>query len=646
MPDADTLTAWHAAHLDAHARAHRVAAGVWYTPPVVVQAMFDRVEAHGARVLDPCTGTGVFLAEAARRGARQLIGWDVEPAALLIARLRVPTAELHVCDALAAPRSVPVDLIITNPPWARDKGRGGWVRAGWQGARPLIDDFKAPGAGVHLKNLHNLYVYFWRVALWMAFEAQTGPAAVCLVTPSSYLRGPGFAGMRAWLRRHDTLRVIELGGADRGVSAGANLFGVRTAACIGLVQRGGSGVHDHAGWPVVAWQPLATDPAAPLVPYRVPSTLPALAEVLPHIRSGVKIGRTWPLAIAPDTLRQRWAALDAAGFKDSPTGRQWRRPGPALPGQPKRPALVDAKGPVPPLARYAWRSFDTRWLLADGRLIDRAGPDLWAVHRPDQIYLTTQRTSRLGAGPAATLTAHLPDLHHYAGRGGKDVIPRWTTDGENLAPGVRESLQALWNVDLRPGTCFAYVAAVLGQPGYVTRVYRPDAPDLHVPLTADRALFEAGVRWGERLIAAYTLPIMAQVPTQVLAPPTPGRVRHVGQVLHIGDGRIAPVPAAVWGFKIGTRAVLRRWIQDRLGAGRRSSPLDDIRAPWGPETTADLLTTIARITAVQACFAPLDAWLAAVLAGPLLHTPITVPCPAAADPQPSLNLGATDGSKA
>jgi hypothetical protein len=404
-----------------------------------------------------------------------------------------------------------------------------------------------------------------------------------------------------------------------------------------VVRRGGQRVHVHTRWPEIDWQPLPPEPTAPLVPHGPASTLPLLAQLCPEIRSGIKIGRTWPLAFEPRILQARWVALDAANFKDSPTGRRWQHTAPALPGQPRRPALADDKGPLPPIRPYAWRSFDRRWLLADGRLLDRAGPSLWAAHGPGQVYLTTQRTSRLGAGPAATLTADLPDLHHYAGRGGKDVIPRWTSRGENIAPAVRESLQAAWGKAIRPGACFAYIAAVLGHPGYVRQVYRPEDADLHVPITADPALFEVGVQWGNRLIAAYTLPVHSQV--QVLAPPTPGSVRYADGTLHIGAGRLAPVPPAVWRFKIGTRAVLRRWIQDRLGAGRRSSKLDDIRAAWSAETTAALVQTIARIEAVMACFAPLDAWLAEVLAGPVL------PCPASSDPPPSPNLEAPHGSK-
>lgn len=619
--DADALTGAHADHLARRARGHRARAGVWYTPAEVVAAMFDLVGPPPATVHDPSTGTGVFLAEAARRGARHLIGWDREPAALLIASTRCPDAHLTVRDTLGTPTAPPVDLIITNPPWARDKGGGGWVRHGHAGAPPILADFTAHGDGLHRKNLYNQYVYFWRYALWHAFEQQPGPAAICLVTPSSFLRGPAFEGMRAALRAVDELRVVEVGGEGRGAGGGPNLFGVRTPACIVLARRGGRRVHAYSGWPVAAWRPLPSTPTAPLVPRRARPTWPTLAAVFPWVRSGIKAGRTWPIATEPATLHARWSALytaddRAAAFKDSPTGQRADRPAPALPGQPIRPPITAMTPTPPPMVAYAWRAFDTRWLLADGRLLDRAAPDLWAAHGPQQRYLTTQRTSPLGAGPAAVVCAALPDLHHYAGRGGRDVIPRWTARGENLAPALRARLTAAWGEPPRRGAVFAYVTAALGHPGYTARIYDADDPDLRVPFTLDRALFARGVALGERLLAAQTAPVVPQA--HCIVRPGPGRVRHLHDVLHIGPGRIASVPAAVWDFKICTRAVLRRWIGDRLGAGRKSSTLDAIRAPWSPATTRALLDVIERIRLTCALAPALDAWLADVLAGPLV----------------------------
>ena len=56
--------------------------------------------------------------------------------------------------------------------------------------------------GVHIKNLYNLYVYFWRWALWKVFEHDTaeGPGIVSFISASSYLDGDAFSGMREHMR--------------------------------------------------------------------------------------------------------------------------------------------------------------------------------------------------------------------------------------------------------------------------------------------------------------------------------------------------------------------------------------------------------------------------------------------------------------
>lgn len=125
-------------------------------------------------------------------------------------------------------------VCLGNPPYDRQtieegdtvtQRKGGWVRFGdqvgadqeKQGEKPpLLKDFTDPatkvGAGVHLKNLYNDYVYFWRWALWRLFEQQTCGGIVTFITASSYLAGPGFVGMREMMRRtFDEVWIIDLG---------------------------------------------------------------------------------------------------------------------------------------------------------------------------------------------------------------------------------------------------------------------------------------------------------------------------------------------------------------------------------------------------------------------------------------------------
>lgn len=107
-------------------------------------------------------------------------------------------------------------VCIGNPPYNRQvierddtttDRKGGWVRFGDpdRDEEPLLRSFLAPlqkaDLGVHAKSLFNDYVYFWRWALWKIFEQNDEAGIVCFITASSYLRGPGFVGMRRLIRQ-------------------------------------------------------------------------------------------------------------------------------------------------------------------------------------------------------------------------------------------------------------------------------------------------------------------------------------------------------------------------------------------------------------------------------------------------------------
>ena len=145
-----------------------------------------------------------------------------------------PIAEQHR-KALKVKSKVPVIVCLGNPPYDRHNAvntenednlspYGGWVRFGdplpdnvvrdrkgrerelripkarleRRQQLAILKDFLDPatdaGHGVHVKNLYNLYVYFWRWALWKVFEQDTaeGPGIVSFISASSYLNGNCF----------------------------------------------------------------------------------------------------------------------------------------------------------------------------------------------------------------------------------------------------------------------------------------------------------------------------------------------------------------------------------------------------------------------------------------------------------------------
>ena len=132
-----------------------------------------------------------------------------EPPGQQLTLMYKPLTEEHLA-AQEVKGNVKVLVCMGNPPYDRqviapeaeekEQRKGGWVRFGEDGKEGILEDFLKPvrdaGQGVHAKNLYNDYVYFWRWALWKVFETTSEGGIVSFITASSYLRGPGFIGMR------------------------------------------------------------------------------------------------------------------------------------------------------------------------------------------------------------------------------------------------------------------------------------------------------------------------------------------------------------------------------------------------------------------------------------------------------------------
>ncbi len=243
-----------------------------------------------------------------------------------------PIAEQHA-KALKVKSDVPVIVCLGNPPYDRheaateeNKARtGGWVRWGDndEGTDAIFRDFLDPaiaaGHGVHVKNLYNLYVYFWRWALWKVFEHETasGPGVVSFISASSYLDGDAFCGMREHMRRLcDEIWILDLGGEGRGTRQSDNVFAIQTPVAIAVAVRASEGEgrtspprstmpasmgramksspHStpFAGFSDVKWQDCPDDWQAPFRPAGRGDYFawPLLTDLMPWQHSGVKAG--------------------------------------------------------------------------------------------------------------------------------------------------------------------------------------------------------------------------------------------------------------------------------------------------------------------------------------------------------------------
>ena len=269
--------------LEAFDPALRKQLGVWYTPAEVVRYMVARVDralkddlgiadglaAENVYVLDPCCGTGAYLAETLKRiaanlqasgagaltGARvkqaatqRVFGFEIMPAPFVVAHLQVGLAmqaldaplsedgteragvfltnaltgwEPQVQKPLPFPeleeergraervkQDTPVLVILGNPPY---NGFAGMAvdeeRELSQAYRTTRNVRRPEGQG-----LNDLYVRFFRMAERRIAE-KTGQGIVCFISNYSWLDGLSFTGMRErYLEAFDAIRIDCLNG--------------------------------------------------------------------------------------------------------------------------------------------------------------------------------------------------------------------------------------------------------------------------------------------------------------------------------------------------------------------------------------------------------------------------------------------------
>ena len=258
--------------------------GVWYTPTEVVRYMVARVDkalkddldipeglaAENVYVLDPCCGTGAYMAEVLRRiaanlqgqglgalaGARvkqaateRVFGFEIMPAPFVVAHLQVgltmqdldaPLAEdnterasVFLTNALTGweprptnkplpfpeleaerdraekvKRNTPILVILGNPPY------NGFAGMAVDEERELSQAYRTrkrvrPPEG---QGLNDLYVRFFRMAERRIAE-KTGQGVVCFISNYSWLDGLSFTGMRErYLETFDAVRIDCLNG--------------------------------------------------------------------------------------------------------------------------------------------------------------------------------------------------------------------------------------------------------------------------------------------------------------------------------------------------------------------------------------------------------------------------------------------------
>ncbi|MET9889793.1 type ISP restriction/modification enzyme [Streptomyces sp. NPDC006465] len=344
------------------------------------------------------------------------------------------------------------------------------------------------------------------------------------------------------------------------------------------------------------------------MPSVTPDAAPLLADLIPWSVAPPRLGRGWPTAPDAASLKARWDALVRAEGADrealfEPTRARTTHSAVAqLPGQSSGTGrLARVSDPCPDPVRVLCAPFDEQWLIPDHRLIDAARPELWRVAGEGQVYAVEQTTAPEAAGPVLLATSVLP---LSAGRGGR-VRPLFRRPGgrePNLAPGLLEHL----------GTRLGHSPAPVDVLAWTMAVARHGRDGCAVPLTADPEVWAHGVELGRRMLWLMCrdgerpkLPggrrpyVRAPLTTlahrsrtaqgPLLADPYYDRAE---ESLHLGEGRISPVPPEAWDFEVGGVRVLEQWFAARTGAPEAGTLEAIGPAGWPQAWTSELLELI------------------------------------------------------
>jgi hypothetical protein len=412
----------------------------------------------------------------------------------------------------------------------------------------------------------------------------------------------------------------------------------------------------------VKWQNCPADWQAPFRPAGSGRYFdwPLLTDLMPWQHSGVQLKRTWPIAPDSDTLERRWRGLLSAkdrseafhGTGDREIEGTYRVTLTAE-SDSKPIAQLSKSAAVPPVVRYAYRSFDRQAIIADGRVMSRPRPDLWRCHSDRQVYLTSLLTKPLGVGPALTACSEIPDLDCFSGRGAKDTIPLYRiaeATEANIRPGLLDVLGKEYGRKVTPEDLLAYAYGVLAQPAFCARYAEElETRELRVPITKDAALFAkvrgAGARllwlhtYGERFVPKGKrrghVPngearCVKAVPGDRGGYPESFEYNDATRILNVGGGRFAPVAPEVFEFEVSGLKVVQSWLRYRMkkGAGKKSSPLDDIRPErWPSQFTTELLELLWVLEATVAGYAEQTKLLDAVVAGKCFNADEIPPVP-------------------
>jgi Type ISP C-terminal specificity domain/N-6 DNA Methylase len=573
---------------------------------------------HSVAVVDGSMGTGTYPLEILNRAAEQaereygsgavpealtalaprLYGLELQSGPFSVAELRITGRlkeaqaalpdgglNLYVADTLESPWSASdgqlsyteqliavqrqrantmkrernVQVVISNPPYEeRAAGLGGWIESGDSGHDDSfipLDDFKYPGNGKHEgMALKNLYIYFWRWAMWKVFESTPttderpdgGDGIICYISANGYLTGRGFKGMRKRIREMCSHGwIIDLTPEGKRPPKANAIFNIETPVAIAMFIRTSGTTKDTAAvirhvtlsgdyegkMAALAtltldderWLPVRDAWTATFTPASMGGwdTYPALDDIMPWASTGVTSNRGWVYSPCRETLESRFRTLvlepdskvKAKLLKttgDSSLDKKTKLP---LPGIATGGVLdteqdtQTALGKVQFVAEVKtvpvmYRSFDRQYVIADHRVLDRPRPPLWAARSiPGQVFVVEQHSIHPRKGPGTVFSVEMPDQNAFNNRGGR-TLPLYHPDGSpNVAPGLLGALSKALGLPVDETELLAYIAGSTAHPAYVESFNEDlSTPGIRVPFTADPALWQEAVKLGKEVL--------------------------------------------------------------------------------------------------------------------------------------------------
>lgn len=566
-------------------------------------------------------------------------------------------------------RDTDIQVVIGNPPYAeRAGGKGGWIESGYNevtGSAPL-DDFRSVGNGRTEFSMSNLYVYFWRWATWKAFESteteaeNPWPAAgvVNYITALGYLTGPGFRGMRQYLRENTTHGwIINLTPEGKFPPAKSAIFDIETPVGIGIfcrrpdcdtqepseiryieisgtkdekLKRLSELTFDDSGWRPVGdgWQDVFMPRSSELW-----TSFPKLEDLMPWRSSGSTPNRNWVISPSQHSVRNRLQELFAEDDTDSrnemfkSTDTRWlsRSNGPAAVEafNKDRTSLNQTRMITDPrFERITFRSFDRQWALADNRFWDRPRAPLWNAWSDSQVYIVEQHSINPKVGPGLYFSALVPDINAFNNRGGRAYPLYGKSGAPNVEEGVLEVIAEHLGTGVDEAQFVFYVAGIVGHSGFVERFRQDlDTPGIRIPLTSDAGLWSEAVELGKLVVSLHTFGSRGDdcfdskdiasslIPSYSVSVGRrrPGSYSYSAErmELRVGNGVWVDVVPDVMEYRIGNMSVVDSWIKYRLSdpSGKVTSPLDLIHddewpSEWSLELT-ELLRSLSRLVDIE-----------------------------------------------